>query len=636
MHMTLSKQLLILISVLFLTIFSVNYVSSVNNIRSYLQVESEVHAQDTATSLGLSLSPYIANETDPVMEAMMNAIFDMGYYKEIKLVNVDDKPLITLVNDKIFEEVPDWFVELLPMKAASAKSEISSGWSIGGVIYVTINPGYAYLKLYEQAKSAFYYSLAAFLVSMVLLFVVLRFMLLPLKKINQQALAIAEGNFEISEPLPWTTEVRNVARSMNVMSTKIGGIKNKLNARLEALGKTLQLDDLTGLNKKSSFETDMKQLFMEQSEAYVYLIKFDSLTGMTKEQSSDSIDQFLQDCAKTLKQSVADFATDHVGAYHFFGSEFALLARDIDAQQAEQLSTMLTVSLTELGEKYQKADIAHIGVAPFDPFGTTAGILAAANEAFEQAKLIGANSYFIRDRGDQAKDIAEWKALVFNVVDQSEYTIAFIGTIASLQSGQVMMQEAFIKAHDRNGELIPIGTFVSIAEKFEKIVELDKSVTEKVIEHIESQHIDYAIAVNLSTRTVKNSDFRAWLATSLQKHQAISAQLVFSISAYAAAKEVKVFKEFIKFIHGYGAKVILKRFDSQSMSLETAKILKPDYIRLARDMGNGVSHEPSKQAFVETMKEVGDLLDITVLAENVQADEDFALIKTIGITGASR
>ena len=32
------------------------YWAGVNNIRSYLQVQSEVHAQDTATSLGLSLS----------------------------------------------------------------------------------------------------------------------------------------------------------------------------------------------------------------------------------------------------------------------------------------------------------------------------------------------------------------------------------------------------------------------------------------------------------------------------------------------------------------------------------------------------------------------------------------------------
>ena len=87
--MSLSKQLLILISALFLMIFSVNFVLSVNNIRDYLEGESQIHAQDTATSLGLSLSPYMVDNKDPVIEMMMNAIFDRGYYKEIQLVDVN-------------------------------------------------------------------------------------------------------------------------------------------------------------------------------------------------------------------------------------------------------------------------------------------------------------------------------------------------------------------------------------------------------------------------------------------------------------------------------------------------------------------------------------------------------------------
>lgn len=93
--MSLSKQLLILISSLFLMIFCVNFVISVNNIRDYLEGESESHAQDTATFLGLSLSPHMIKETDPIIETMMNALFDRGYYQEIKLVNVEHKPLVS-------------------------------------------------------------------------------------------------------------------------------------------------------------------------------------------------------------------------------------------------------------------------------------------------------------------------------------------------------------------------------------------------------------------------------------------------------------------------------------------------------------------------------------------------------------
>ncbi|NOR72240.1 MAG: GGDEF domain-containing protein, partial [Methylomarinum sp.] len=186
--MSLSKQLLFLISALFLIIFSLNFALSVNNIKGYLEGEAKIHAQDTATSLGLSLSSYMVNETDPVIETTMNALFDMGYYQEIKLVNVERKALVTLTNKAELEGVPTWFIALLPMQTAAAESEISGGWSIAGVVSVTLNPGYAYLKLYEQVVSSFYYSLIALLLSIALLLLVLRITFAPLTKINLMAL----------------------------------------------------------------------------------------------------------------------------------------------------------------------------------------------------------------------------------------------------------------------------------------------------------------------------------------------------------------------------------------------------------------------------------------------------------------
>jgi methyl-accepting chemotaxis protein len=235
--MSLYKQLLLLISALFLIIFCLNFIISIDNIRSYLEGESQIHAQDTATSLGLSLSPYMVKETDPVIETMMNAIFDRGYYQEIKLVNVDKQPLVTLSNKKAVEGVPDWFVNSILMKTASAESEISSGWNIRGVVHVTINPGYAYIKLLEQAKRSLYFSLAAFALSIILLLFVLRITLSSLKKIDQMALTIADGKFETIEQLPWTTEVRNVTTSMNMMSGKIERVISNLNTKLDSIGK---------------------------------------------------------------------------------------------------------------------------------------------------------------------------------------------------------------------------------------------------------------------------------------------------------------------------------------------------------------------------------------------------------------
>lgn len=634
--MSLSKQLLILISALFLMIFSVNFMLSVENIRSYLEGESQIHAQDTATSLGLSLSPYMADENDPVLETMMNAIFDRGYYKEISLVNVDGENLVRLRNEKTFETVPQWFVDYVPMETAQAESEISSGWNIAGNIVVEINSAYAYLKLYEQVKTSFYYSLIAFIVSIILLLLVLQITLSSLKRIGNMAETISKGSFDVIESLPWTLEVRRVAVSMNVMSKKIEKAIQNLNAKLESIGKKLQLDDLTGLSKRSTFESDMKEVLASHGDAFVFMIKIDALGSLVKELGSDSIDRFIRDFADILKGVAKNQEKGDVSAYRFFGSEFVLLARGLNIEQSEDLAKLLSVAFTELGEKYNKADIAHIGVAEFDPFSSTANILLGANEAYEQAQLIGTNSYYLRKGEDRAKDMSEWKTLVFDIIDRNDYNVSYVSEVKNLQTGDVMMEDAFSEAVDKNGDVLSIGTFVSIAEKFVKIVDLDKGVTSRVVEHIKEKNISHAVAINLSNRTVKNSDFRVWLSQLLHDNNDLSAQLVFSLSAYAVTKEVAVYREFISFVHQLNSKVIIKRFEAHSMSPDILKELKPDFVRLTRDISNGVDENLQKQEFTKTMVEIGELLDVCVLAENIQLDVDLERVKAIGVVGASR
>ena len=145
--MSLSKQLLLLIALLFLMTFGVNFWVGVSNVRDYLQEESRVHAQDTATSLGLSLSPHLAeNENDPIIQTMIQAIFDMGYYQEIALLNVDNKVLVRLTNPRVFEDVPKWFIAWLPLQPARAESEISAGWNIAGTIHAHPTQGEAFLE----------------------------------------------------------------------------------------------------------------------------------------------------------------------------------------------------------------------------------------------------------------------------------------------------------------------------------------------------------------------------------------------------------------------------------------------------------------------------------------------------------
>jgi EAL domain-containing protein (putative c-di-GMP-specific phosphodiesterase class I) len=157
-----------------------------------------------------------------------------------------------------------------------------------------------------------------------------------------------------------------------------------------------------------------------------------------------------------------------------------------------------------------------------------------------------------------------------------------------------------------------------------------------VLEHIHSTGVLHMIAVNLSIDTIKNIDFHIWLENLINNNPLLIKQLVFSFSAYAVAKDIDIYCNFIEVLHQWGGRAMIKRFESQSISSELVKKLKPDFIRFARDIGNGISLSKQKHEFIQSMQYIGILLDINMFAENVQADEDYDALKAIGIEGASR
>ena len=731
--MSLSKQLYIIISFIFFMIFTGNFIISVNNTKEYLELESTTKAQDTATSLGMSLKSLMTNKQDPQIQSIISAIANRGFYKEIRLEDVatsfTDKDLIqnskltdhtnweisdvtvdknygeieqsnsdditnelallenedvtktnnkkltysfipnknfidgdnitinfkATNNDQIvnatstlnitkiiakvtraekFDYIPQWFINFIPLKMSEMKSEISNGWNTTAIIYVSANAGDAYAKLYEQAKGAIVYAIIAFTFSILLLVIFLRFILKPLKNIETLAQSISKGKFEIIKHLPWTTELKSVSIAMNDMSSKIEGVIKKLNANLESMTQKLSLDELTGLHLRQTFETDMKKMFISKETGYVFIVKIDDLSSYAKSHTNKEVDKFLIYFTNILKN-----LSPKVTAYRFYGSEFAMIAKNMEENEIKQVIHRLKIALESFAITFNITDVAHIGGTPFNPIGTTPGIIASANEAYEKAKLIGANEAFIRDDNDLARDMNEWRDLVFDIIDNQKFNISYIGQAYCLdmkEQNLVVMEEAFTQAKDKNNELIPIGTFISIAEKYDKILDFDKAVVKKVIQHIKDTNITHSISINLSLDSVFDIKFKNWLKAIVLENKEIASQLVFSVTAYGAAKDVETFKYFIEAIHNAGAKIIIKRFETKFIPLDNIKDFNLDYIRLARDYTDGICKDSSKKGFVEAMQELSSLLTIKVFAENVKDDDDFKIVKDIGLYGASR
>ncbi|EGL55151.1 MAG TPA: EAL domain-containing protein [Methylophaga aminisulfidivorans] len=632
--MSLSKQLLILISLLFLIVFSASFVISMGSIRDYLEVESEIHMQDTATSLGLSLSPHMEDENDPILQTMMNAIFDMGYYREMRLEDIDGKTLVSLKNPVKMEGVPQWLINWLPMKSATASSEISSGWSISGTLYVSSNPAYAYLKLYKQAKETLLYSAIIFVGAFALLMLVLRFTLQPLKAIQKQANEISSGQFTTIDRLPWTREVRQVAQSMNSMSVKIGDTITRLNQRLDSLNDNLKRDTLTRLLNQATFTADVKRRLSSGHTGYVSYIKFLDLAAISKQKGNQLADTLLKDMARILNNAVA--GNGH--AYRLYGAEFAIIYDESDINLIQSFAKNLQQALTELAEHYEVEDLVHFGLVKFDRTSEFERLMPALIEAYEQARIIGHNAFFIKDDSISSLSEQEWKAVITHAINRDTPEIYFTAEAYNYDGPKPVkvMQEAFSFVKDKAGKTLSVGTFFSMAQEFGLAESVDRCIVNKVLLKMEQDHITCPVSINLTMDSIDSASFHKWLESRIEQSVISAELLTFSVSAYAATKNLKAFTNFSRFVKSLGAKSLIKRYSADIIAVDELRHLHLDYIRLARDLTQNIRGNASKPDFLEIMHEVSRLLDIKVLAEAVTADEDFNTVKQAGIYGISR
>ncbi|MFW5425893.1 MAG: LapD/MoxY N-terminal periplasmic domain-containing protein [Methylophagaceae bacterium] len=631
--MSLSKQLLILITLIFIFIFSVNFFLSVGNIKSYLEVESEIHVQDTATSLGLSLSPHMVDVHDPIIRTMMNAIFDQGYYKEIRLADVDGNELVSLVNTEKLDGVPQWLINLMPMQPATAVTEINSGWSISGILSVTTNPGYGYLKLYQQAKSSLKIALIIFIGAILLLLATLRLTLKSLKDIEKQANEISLGNFTTINKLPWTTEVKSVGQAMNSMSLKIGNMIARLNTKVTSLTENLKRDPLTKLLNQAAFDVKLKQLLASGEPGYAAFIKIDDLAHISKEKGHQIVDELLINFAKILVEP----EQDNVTAYRLYGSEFSLICSNFGNETISQYADSLKQRIAKLGSEYDLKDLVHIGIIKFERSSDFDHLTPAMIEAYEEARKIGNNAYFIKEDSIRSMTEDDWRSAIHNVIDNDAPEITFTSEAYSYSGAEPVqvMEEAFANVHNDAGIDLSIATFFSMAQEFDLDVDLDKCILGNIVATIEQSPRTVPITINLSMASIASTTFRTWLKNKLVNIDNPSL-FVFSLSAYAAEKELAIFADFNLFVKSLGAQVLLKRYTSDLIPVDLLKELNIDFIRLARDLTSDIESNPNKENLLEIIHEVTSLLDIRIIAEAVINNNDFERVKQIGIYGIGR
>ncbi|MDT0595954.1 bifunctional diguanylate cyclase/phosphodiesterase [Glaciecola petra] len=620
--MSLAKQLGLAFFAVLLIVFAGILFTSVENTRNFIERQLSSHAQDTATSLGLSITPYLANKDDlAIVDTMANAIFDRGYYSSIELVDLNNEQVLLKTNPSKHEKVPSWFSELFPITPPVAQSDLNDGWMQHGKLVVVSNPGIAYLQLWENALSAFWVVLVALIISQFFVwFLVKRIITQPIGQVIEQTVSIGQRNFEQISTIPKTLELSNIVTAVNYMAAKLSTLFKSLDEQSDTYKKFAYTDSLTNIGNRRAFELAITQILRnteEAQQAYFGLVRASSLANVNNTcgpQEGDNYIKTVLDIISTLSNK--SFDTKHL--YRISGADFALVIENTSKQKVHDFASGLDTLFSQHNKSEYKSGIAHVGFTVFAQNHKLSTLLEQADSALKVAQNSDKTWQFA-DSLDIIQSNANWREDLQSILQKDHCEFAQQAVVDA--KGESIYKECFARLSiDQNKQALPMGQLIPASVRLDYSVDLDRLIAKTLIQKIET--INHSVGLNISRQSLFNDEFMQWFFTELEHLGNDASKLVLEIPERALIQDIHKIAQTSAQLKTLGVKIAIEHFGAQLAGLQHLQKTKPDFVKIDGRYTHNISQENDNQLFVKTLTSISHGLDIKVIAEMVELEAD--------------
>lgn len=641
--LTLKQVLLWFTGLLMASLLLVNFFLSVNSSRDYMQQQLSSHAQDAATSLGLSLSTVIDANDTVMAGSMIDAMFDGGYYRHIIYYDVKGDAKVVRHSPMKVGGVPAWFVEWIDLESPEGKAEVVSGWMQLGSVSVVSHPGYAYEQLWRSLKTELVWFALIGAVAFLVMHLVITTILLPLMRIERQAKAVRDRDFSYRAPMPKTRELKRVAVAMNSMSDRLGKMFGEQLALIEHLRAQSFQDGVTGLGNRAEFDKRLKaELESEQSAAIgsLLLIQLGDFAAYNQANGRQGGDALLRQLAEAIKVDAVKVTDAFVARRS--GSDFSVFLPGVVDDQADKFANDLLHKLAglHLVKQMCRNDILHVGIASTMNKIALPLFLSEADMALRRAQTSGPNGwqrYVLSSDSaspeNSVKQANEWLTILRNTLSSKSivfhYQPVYSGDRSSILHYQVLSRI------EVNGELVVAGVFIPMAERFSLLVDFDRLVVDQAIVKLEQGlNVDARLCVNISVHSIADSDFVNWLLETLEQHPEEARKLIFEVSEYSLQEAGGALKRLVKYSKSLGYQVSIDRFGVAAVPFSYLQHLSIHYIKVDHSFIRDIQNSRDNQFFLRSVLQIAHGQDIQVIAVGVEFEEEWQSIEPLGIDGA--
>jgi diguanylate cyclase (GGDEF)-like protein/PAS domain S-box-containing protein len=401
-------------------------------------------------------------------------------------------------------------------------------------------------------------------------------------------------------------------------------------------------DALTGLFNRRRFEEEVAE-YTEFSARYgehgaVLLLDLDRFKYVNDTHGHKAGDEVIRTVGSALRDAVRK--TDVVA--RLGGDEFAVLLKNADREETERVAaTMLElVRVRQLPiEGHRVTMTTSIGVAMFgDDEPKVEDLLVQSDLAMYEAKDAGGNR-FVVSAGDGSHLVGMQARLgavdqIRRGLDENRFVL-YCQPIMDLKTEEISQYELLLRLTGENGELIPPAVFISTAERFGLIQEIDRWVISRAIELLSAHDASTGrlrLEVNVSGRSMGDPDLPGHVERELARHDDVDpSDLVFEITETAAIANMEQAREFADRLTSLGCQFALDDFGAGFSSFYYLKYLPLDFLKIDGDFIKSLTSSVTDQLVVKSMVDIARGMGMKTIAEFVEAPETVVMLQEKGV-----
>ena len=402
-------------------------------------------------------------------------------------------------------------------------------------------------------------------------------------------------------------------------------------------------DPLTGLLNRRRFEDEVDRQ-VAHSQRYggggaVLMLDLDHFKYTNDSLGHRAGDELIVAVAKVLRGALRE--TDTLA--RLGGDEFAVLlpqaAEDEARHVGEKLLDALRGEAVAFGLRKRRLT-ASMGIALIDGSGddlTADDLLVSADLALYDAKEASRDGLrvFANEEQREARMRARvtWVERIQSALENDGFVL-YAQPIVDLRTRFVTRHELLLRMRAEDGDLIPPGAFLYVAERYGLINEIDRWVVRRaigLIRQAQGAGRELRLEVNISGLSLGDEELLGLIERELADGDINPGNLIFEVTETAAVSNIVAAREFAERVCALGCRFALDDFGAGYGSFYYLKHLPFDYVKIDGEFVRNCVDSETDQLVVQAVVQIARGLGKQTIAEFVEDEATIEVLERFGV-----